>query len=173
MARFSTIALIALPLSFAFAVQGFASARDARANLRAARAELDAMEQVVYRVHPSMRSELLSRIDRVDRLLDDTARELPVDGASAQAFDIAYTRVAREDFDSNRMPILRALAGQRFTSEQVKQLVSLLDFESNKVDALTMFHASVVDPQRYPLIFDVLDFPSSRRELELRLGYAR
>ena len=173
MRRFT--ALVVLPLALLFAADSIASSRDARMNLRDARAELAALESIAARSHPSVRGDMLARIDRVDRLIEEATRELPADASGAQAFDAAYTRVAREDFDFDKVAVIEGIAGsgQRFTSEQVRQLVLLLDFESNRYEALVALHRTVVDPQRYPLVFDVLTFSSSRRKLEQELGYAR
>lgn len=173
MRRFTTI--VVLPLALLFAVDGIASSRDARMSLREARTELAALESIAARSHPSMRGDMLVRIDRVDRLLEDATRELPAEGSGPQAFDAAYTRVARETFDQDKLAVIRGIAGsgQRFTSEQVRQLVSLVDFEFSRYDALVALHRSVIDPQRYPMVFDVLDFSMNRRKLEQELGYAR
>lgn len=170
---FTTVIL--LPLALLFAVDGIASSRDARMSLRDARAELAGLESIAARTHPSVRGDLLARIDRVDRLIEEATRELPADASGAQAFDAAYTRVARESFEFDKVAVIEGLAGsgQRFTTEQVRQLVLLLDFESTRYDALVALHRTVVDPQRYPMVFDVLDFSLNRRRLEQELGYAR
>jgi hypothetical protein len=172
--RRTILALVTLAL--VAAAPSFAGWRrdDPSAMLRDARAELREVQSLVdYVRDPALRVRMEDRLDRVDFLVGDAARTLDGLGAGPPGVDFrdALARVEREPFDSGKMRAIEALARNgRFTTDQVRQLVGGLAFDSSKVDALILLYPSVVDPQRYFTALDVLTFDSSRRKVEDSLG---
>jgi hypothetical protein len=81
-------------------------------------------------------------------------------------FEILYDAVARQGSDNRKMlTILPALENNALTSDQVSMLVSLLSFESNKIDLAKTAWLYVYDPGNYFKAFKVLTFKASIQEL--------
>jgi hypothetical protein len=59
----------------------------------------------------------------------------------------------------------RLMQDRFFTAGQVAQLVGLFEFESNRMQVAKAAYARTVDRNRYYVVFDVLAFDSSVREL--------
>ncbi len=89
-------------------------------------------------------------------------------------FELLKATIDGKTFDSDKLSILRmAMMNNHFSTNQVTQLVSLFDFESNKVTAAKVLYAKVIDKGNYYLVNNAFDFPSSSRELtEYITGFA-
>ncbi|MFM2135702.1 MAG: hypothetical protein RL021_1102 [Bacteroidota bacterium] len=81
-------------------------------------------------------------------------------------FDEIRRAVSQRPFESTRVEIACRLMQDRFfTAGQVAQLVGLFEFESNRMQVAKAAYARTVDRNRYYVVFDVLAFDSSVREL--------
>jgi hypothetical protein len=89
-------------------------------------------------------------------------------------FELLKATIDGKTFDSDKLNILKmAMMNNHFTTSQVMQLVSLFDFESNKVTAAKVLYAKVIDKGNYYLVNNAFDFPSSSSELtEYITGFA-
>ena len=82
-------------------------------------------------------------------------------------FDILLNTIANRSFDSTKRQIAaNALANNLFTSEQIRLMLQLFSFESNRLEIAQLAYASVVDQQNYYLVYDAFSFESSIRRLE-------
>ncbi len=88
---------------------------------------------------------------------------------SYQAFnfkDFLYT-LKNQSFDSDKLSIARqALRNNYFDTYQIREVMSLMDFEKNRVDFAKDAYASCVDKQNYFRVNDAFQFSSSIRELD-------
>ncbi len=74
-------------------------------------------------------------------------------------------------FNSDKMDILRAAKHSNFfTSEQVRQLMLALTFDSDREEAAVMLYSNVVDKHNWFVIYDTLTFSSSRDSIDRKLG---
>lgn len=130
--------------------------------------------------HPELRRTLEERVARLDRLLDRLERTGALEArhgprrpgayhpaqARGISFQDAMRGVRAESFDSGKLDVIQMAARSgRFTTEQARALAGELTFDSKKSEALIALYPAVVDPHRYMLALDVLDFRSSRRRV--------
>ncbi len=79
--------------------------------------------------------------------------------------------IQTKSFDSVRKQIaLGALSNNYFTSSQIRQLLGVFTFESTKVEVAKQAYNSVVDPERYYLVYDAFTFSSSINQLQAYVG---
>ena len=77
-------------------------------------------------------------------------------------FRMACDVIARQAFDRDKLSIAKQVVRDNLVSSlQVRDMASLLTFESTRVDFLKAAYTSVVDPQNYYVTNDVLTFSSS------------
>lgn len=87
-------------------------------------------------------------------------------GMAAADFEMLKATVNGKTFDSDKLSILKmAMLNNHFTANQVTQLVSLFDFESNKVAVAKALYSKVVDKGNYYLVNNAFNFSSSSEEL--------
>ena len=90
---------------------------------------------------------------------------------SQQDFATFLSRVAGASFDSNRLDLVHTAAQANvFTTDQVVALMKTSAFDDSRIDIAVSLRPRVVDPDRYALVFDALQFQSSRDTLRQRLG---
>jgi hypothetical protein len=83
-----------------------------------------------------------------------------------QLFQTFFQTISKENFDTSRMPMAQQVIDQNyFTAEQVKQLLPLFSFESNKLEMAQRLYGRTIDPQNYFIIYDVFDFSSTKDKL--------
>ena len=81
-------------------------------------------------------------------------------------FEMLKSTINGKTFDSDKMNILKmAMMNNHFSASQVTQLVSLFDFESNKVAVAKALYSKVVDKGNYYLVNNAFNFSSSSSEL--------
>ena len=74
--------------------------------------------------------------------------------------------VIRSSFDSTKRELLQgALASNRLTSQQLYELLTLLDFESSRLEIAKLGYAKVVDKENFYAVYNAFSFDSSVREL--------
>ena len=87
----------------------------------------------------------------------------PMDNRS---FDMLLQALRRENFEKTRLDIAKqSIDRNAFTSEQVKLMVKSFAFDSNKVELAKYAYDHTVDKNNYFVIYEALDFSSSKREL--------
>lgn len=86
---------------------------------------------------------------------------------SRTQFDRLLKMVKEENFDSNKNTLLSMVAGKnRFSTDQIRQIVELYSFDSGKVEAIKMCYPTTVDPENYFTLLSALDFSSGKNELK-------
>jgi hypothetical protein len=92
-------------------------------------------------------------------------------GMAPDAFQSLKHAVINRSFDSTKRELLAdALRHNQFTSEQLYQLLNLLDFESSKVEIAKLGYSSVIDKQNFYRVYDAFTFDSSISELQRYIG---
>ena len=84
--------------------------------------------------------------------------------------DVEFTRVLdcirAEWFESNKVKSATQIINTNyFTSSQVKQMLQLFSFESNKLELAKQAYTKTLDKQNYQCVSEVLMFRSSKDEL--------
>lgn len=86
-----------------------------------------------------------------------------------QAFnfkDLMYT-LRNQNFDSDKLSIARqALSNNYFDTYQIREIMSVMDFEKNRVEFAKDAYNNCVDKQNFFRVNDAFEFSSSIRELE-------
>lgn len=89
------------------------------------------------------------------------------------AFQHIKDRVSQESFSSGRQQLIDAVArdpNNWFTSEQVRELVMMMSFSSEKVHAAVTLYSKVVDKEKFYIVVDSMTFNSEKDEVRKRLG---
>ena len=81
-------------------------------------------------------------------------------------FDRVLWAISKENFETNRMRSAeQVISSNYFTTAQLKQLLRLFNFESNKLQLAKFGYDKVVDQSNYYSLSDLFSFNSSRDEL--------
>jgi hypothetical protein len=81
-------------------------------------------------------------------------------------FDRVLWAISKENFETNRMTSAQqVISANYFTTAQLKQLLRLFNFESNKLQLAELGYDKVVDQSNYYSLSDQFSFNSSRDEL--------
>jgi hypothetical protein len=158
-------------LFFALSTAAFARPSvDADSLLAQARIELDDLhDQVGYVTQPRLRILMENRILRVEGLLNQVDRTL--DGKPIITIDKAIAQVNAQRYDNDKLAVIADLSeSARFTSREIARIVDSCAFDSTKVEALIALHPAAVDPDRYGIALDTLEFTSSRSRAAVALG---
>ena len=159
-------------LLFAMAPTAMArpSAADTDTLIAEARTELDGLHsQVGYVTQPRLRLQMENRILRVEGLLNQVDRV--VDGRPEITVEKAIADVEAQRYDNDKLAVISELSeSARFTSREIARIVGSCAFDSTKVEALVSLHPSAIDPDRYGVALDTLEFTSSRNRASLALG---
>ncbi|MBP8808085.1 MAG: DUF4476 domain-containing protein [Kofleriaceae bacterium] len=79
--------------------------------------------------------------------------------------------VGAANFPAEQLDVINAAAPYyAFTSDQVIGLMRAVSFDDNRLAIATTLFPRVVDPGRFYLAYEALDFPSSKDALRKRLG---
>lgn len=85
---------------------------------------------------------------------------------SDREFDQLTKQIGKEWSDATRMISVKTiLAKNNFTTLQIKQLMELFVFESNRLEVVKSAYRNIVDKQNIYELMDVLAFNSSKDEL--------
>jgi len=84
--------------------------------------------------------------------------------------DVMFKQLKRtlesESFDSSRVELLEStLRNNFFTSQQIKELMLLLSFDSGRLQFAKAAYTRSVDPENYFVVREALSFASSKTEL--------
>lgn len=85
---------------------------------------------------------------------------------SNNEFDRVLWAINKENFETNKMRSAEQVINSNyFTTAQLKQLIRMFDFESNKLQLAKLGYDKVVDQSNYYNLSDLFSFNSSRDEL--------
>lgn len=85
---------------------------------------------------------------------------------SSSAFASLMATLENTRFERNRLEIARnAIGTSHLRSVQVRDLMSLFSFESNRLELAKFAYRYTIDPENYFLVHNALHFSSSSREL--------
>lgn len=84
----------------------------------------------------------------------------------AREFDQVKVQIRKEWFEANRLLSVKTIIDKNnFTAQQVKELMILFSFESNKLEVAKYAYRKTVDKQNYFLLTEALFFTSNKDEL--------
>ncbi len=85
---------------------------------------------------------------------------------SSNEFDRVLWAINKEGFETNKMRSAeQIISSNYFTTGQLKQLIRMFNFESNKLQLAKLGYDKVVDQSNYYTLSDLFSFNSSRDEL--------
>lgn len=91
-------------------------------------------------------------------------------GMPPAAFSALLTSIKKASFAKDKLNVLSlAAATNTFTGAQAKEIVSIMPFSSDKIDAGKLLFPRVTDGQFF-LVFDALSFSSDKEKLKNALG---
>ena len=90
----------------------------------------------------------------------------PGRGMSSQSFQSMMQTLRRESFDNSRLTLAKQMIDRNsFETSQVREMLQLFSFESNRLDLAKYAYRNTVDKQNYFGLHDVFSFSSSREDL--------
>ena len=90
---------------------------------------------------------------------------------SNNEFDRVLWAISKENFETNKMTSAEQIINTNyFTTVQLKQLLHLFNFESNRLQLAKLGYDKVVDQSNYYSLSDMLSFNSSKDELARCIG---
>jgi hypothetical protein len=85
---------------------------------------------------------------------------------TSSSFRELINNLKNEPFSSGKLNILKdAVRGNYFTSEQVVDILSVFDFEKDKLESAKMLYPKVVDKNNFFKVYSVFKFNSDKEEL--------
>jgi len=95
-------------------------------------------------------------------------------GMNDREFSQVLREISKEWLETNKMKsATQIVTTNSLTSAQVKQLVLLFNFESNKLELAKQAYANTVDKNNYSMINDVFSFNGSKDELARYIRHSR
>ena len=99
-------------------------------------------------------------------------RPTPVAPGGRGGADVLLAAVAAQTFDSDKVAAIKSAAPSlRITCAQLGQLLSMLSFDSDKVEVALALRGSVMDPGQIGTVLHHFDFDSGREKVQA--AYAR
>ncbi|MFP4597686.1 MAG: DUF4476 domain-containing protein [Persicimonas sp.] len=93
-----------------------------------------------------------------------------VEAMSDADFYALLESIKAESFSSGRMRVVEhAVKYHYFSSAQVRQIVEVMTFGSNRVEVAVLLYPEVVDPANFYQVFSAFTFESNKREVQERL----
>lgn len=87
-------------------------------------------------------------------------------GMNDREFNQVLNAIAKEWLESNKLKsATQIVTANRLTTAQVKEMVLLFSFESNKLELAKKAYATTVDKRNYSMLNDAFGFNSSKDEL--------
>jgi Domain of unknown function (DUF4476) len=101
-----------------------------------------------------------------DEYYDNDGRDNHLNVMSGRELEQVKESLRKEWFESNRLTSVKFILDKsNFTTAQVKELMLLFVFESNKLEVAKYAYRKTVDKQNYYLLNEALTFSSSKEEL--------
>ena len=86
-----------------------------------------------------------------------------VHGMHPHDFANLLNQIDRANFKNDRIHHVKTAADHhKFTSEQVRIILTHLEFENNRIDAACALYPAVVDRKNWDVVYSALQFPHSR-----------
>jgi len=85
---------------------------------------------------------------------------------SEEKFSAELVKVQAHDFDEAKKSAIEALFANCLTSTQIKDLLSELRFEEDKLELSKKAHANVSDPSNFGIIKEIFDFDDSKKAID-------
>lgn len=83
-----------------------------------------------------------------------------------RSFDMLKQALRRENFENSRLAIAKqSVERNAFSAQQVKEMVNLFAFESNKLELAKSAYDNTIDKKNYFIIYDAFSFNRSKEEL--------
>jgi hypothetical protein len=96
----------------------------------------------------------------------------PVFGMAPQAFNQLIISLSNTPFDNTRLNIAKqAIMSNGATSQQILEIMSMLTFESNRLDLAKFAYRYAADPNNYFMVNKGFTFNSSIDELSEYIGF--
>lgn len=85
---------------------------------------------------------------------------------SYQSFQSMKQTLRRESFDNSRLTLAKQMMERNnFEAAQVKEMLELFSFESNRLELAKYAYRNTVDKRNYHVVYDMFSFSSSKEEL--------
>lgn len=163
-------------------------------DIRALERQIEVLSAISLRARPRLRNELcheisemkgqlarmrkrVRRAERVDVRIEHVRRPKKRrrgharHAATAHEFQSVKRAIVSTPYSNDRMLTLQSIAKtQRFTTAQARELAALFPYSKQRVDALALLYARVVDPHNYHETYSLLAYSSDRRKLMHRIG---
>lgn len=87
-------------------------------------------------------------------------------GVSYETFQSMKQSLRRENFENTRMTLAKQMIDRNnFETSQVREMLQLFSFESNKLEMAKYAYRNTVDKNNFYSVYDVFSFSSSKEEL--------
>lgn len=150
---------------------------DAISELDNALAQLDRMppsrhRERVYQAVTAARTKLLSGLRGAKAEVEtEVVVELPPAPMDHRFFGELLNRLKELSFGKDQLAYLKdASRTSYFVTEQVRQVMRVLSFGADKVEAAAIMYPSVLDKENFYRVQDELTFESDRDKLRERIG---
>ena len=81
-------------------------------------------------------------------------------------FNDFASAVRNNSFDSNKLSLIKQqLKSTMFTAQQIRTLMNMIDFDSNRLQLGKMMYTNCVDRNNFYKVYETFDFDSNRRNL--------
>ncbi len=112
--------------------------------------------------------EVRRRLDRIERALDQAPAEAAVaePAMAPDRFESLLKAMEGSNFDEAKLQVVReAATHNRFSVEQVKQVMERFSFADGKVQAARALYPRLVDPENFFQVYELLPFEADRKKL--------
>ncbi|MGB8191499.1 MAG: DUF4476 domain-containing protein [Chitinophagaceae bacterium] len=93
---------------------------------------------------------------------------------SYESFQSMKQTLRRESFDNSRLTLAKQMMERNnFETSQVKEMLYLFSFESNRLELAKYAYRNTVDKKNYFSLYDAFSFSSSKEELSKYIGSYR
>ena len=101
-----------------------------------------------------------------DRYPDNDRFDPSRSAMDVQSFEMLKRALSRENFENSRLEIAKSsIDRNNFSTLQVRDLILLFSFESNKLDVAKYAYGKVVDKNNFFQVYDAFSFSSSKEDL--------
>lgn len=112
--------------------------------------------------------------NRWDRNNDRNDRNDYGRGTSYESFQSMKQALRRESFDNTRLTLAKQMMERNnFEAGQVREMLELFSFESNRLEIAKYAYRNTVDKKNYHVVYDMFSFSSSKEELSRYISNLR
>lgn len=89
----------------------------------------------------------------------------------SESFSSLIQSLHSATFDKNKISVLASTVNRiYFTSNQAAQIIRKMDFSAGQADAAVMLYPRVLDKQNWHVIYNSVDFESTKETIRQRVG---